>query len=387
MVDRRSLWLLLPRPVRALPADLGCTLVVTLLVNVAVFAPVVRETPLRIPLGLLFVLFIPGYVFIAALFPEAGERASGDERAGSTPDEKGVWGEQVDESRENDVSDGDGTGLFSDAPSRSGIDGIERVALAFGLSIAITPLIGLALNFTPWGIRLAPIMVATTGFTLAVTAIAAIRRWDLPPEDRFRVPYREWYESGRTELLEPESRTDGLLNALLVLSIVLALGTVTFAIVVPPQGEEFSAVYILTEDDGELVADGYPTDLSAGESAEIVLGVDNHEHRTVDYTVVVLEQETDQVPNESGIVDESNESVLNETVVTNQRELDRFETRLEHNESWHHAHSVEPSLTGENVRIVWLLYPDGGVPSEPTMETTDYSVHLWVNIDESAEQN
>jgi len=32
-----------------------------------------------------------------------------------------------------------------------GIDGIERVALSFGLSIAIVPLIGLVLNFTPWG--------------------------------------------------------------------------------------------------------------------------------------------------------------------------------------------------------------------------------------------
>jgi len=36
--------------------------------------------------------------------------------------------------------------------SREGIDdGIERVALSFGLSIAIVPLIGLVLNFTPWG--------------------------------------------------------------------------------------------------------------------------------------------------------------------------------------------------------------------------------------------
>ncbi len=116
--------------------------------------------------------------------------------------------------------------------SREGIDGIERVALSFGLSIAIVPLIGLALNFTPWGIRLVPIMIATTGFTLRGghrddTALASATGGPV-----FR-PYREWYETGRSEMLEPESRADGLLNVLLVLSILLAVGSVTFAAVVP----------------------------------------------------------------------------------------------------------------------------------------------------------
>ncbi|MDZ7730417.1 MAG: DUF1616 domain-containing protein [Natrialbaceae archaeon] len=59
----------------------------------------------------------------------------------------------------------------------------------------------------------------------------------------------------------------------------------------PPDGEAFSAIYILTEDDnGELVAAGYPTEMNLGESQEIVVGIDNNEHRQVDYTVVVLEQ-------------------------------------------------------------------------------------------------
>ncbi|MDZ7730415.1 MAG: DUF1616 domain-containing protein [Natrialbaceae archaeon] len=95
--------------------------VLTVVVNLAVFVPGLSETPVRVPLGLAFLLFVPGYVFIAALFPEAGESPR---------------------------SDPDGT--------RSGIDGIERVALAFGLSIALTPLVGLALNFTPWGTRTRP---------------------------------------------------------------------------------------------------------------------------------------------------------------------------------------------------------------------------------------
>ncbi|TYL37864.1 hypothetical protein CV102_14120 [Natronococcus pandeyae] len=368
MDDRRSLRLLLPRPLRRLPADLTAMLAVTTLVNVAVFAPLLRETPLRVPLGLAFALFVPGYVFIAALFPEAGESPTAEQ--------------STDES--------DANGVFADTPFRSGIDGIERVALAFGLSIAIVPLIGLLLNFTPWGIRLTPIMVSLTAFTVVATAVAAHRRWELPADERFHVPYREWYGAGRAELFEPETRLDGALNVLLVCSIVLAVGVVGFAVVSPPQGEQFSAIYILTEDDdGELVADGYPTEFTQGESAEIVLGVDNHEHETTDYTVVVLEQETETVVNESatgppGGENETteNETTVNETVVTDQQELDRFETTLAHNESWHHTHDLEPTMVGEDIRIVWLLYPDGEVPEEPSIDDTEYHVHLWVDVDE-----
>ena len=71
------------------------------------------ENILRKVIGLPFILFFPGYSFISFLFPERRE-----------------------------------------------LDTIERVALSFGLSIAITPLIGLALNYTPFGIRLTPILLS-----------------------------------------------------------------------------------------------------------------------------------------------------------------------------------------------------------------------------------
>ncbi|WP_254807802.1 DUF1616 domain-containing protein [Natronosalvus amylolyticus] len=355
MVDRRALWLLLPEPVRRLPADLAAMLVVTALVNIAVFVPIIRDTPLRVPLGLLFVLFVPGYVFIAALFPEAGEPpADADSLEESTADD-----------------DADDASLF-ETHDRSGIDGIERVALSFGLSIAIVPLIGLVLNFTPWGIRLGPIMVAVTGFVLASTVVAAVRRWQLPADERFAVPYRTWYEQAHSEVFEPDTRLDGALNVLLALSILLAIGTVSFAILVPPDGEQFSAVYILTEDDdGEYVAANYPPELVHGEAADIVVGVDNNEHRTVEYSVVVVEQQI--------------EFEGNQTTVTDQRELAHFQPELAHNESWLHSHEISPTFTGEDIRVVWLLFPDGDVPDEPSMDDTDYSVHLWIDVLEAAE--
>jgi len=83
-------------------------------------------------LGSVFVLFLPGYVTVQALF--AGRRE---------------------------------------------LDDIERFALSVGLSLAITPLMGLLLNYTPWGIRLDPIALSLSIFTLGMATIATIRKYNL----------------------------------------------------------------------------------------------------------------------------------------------------------------------------------------------------------------
>jgi len=72
-MERDRWWLLLPEPVRRLPADLAATIGLTIITILVVILPVINETPLRVVFGLPFVLFLPGYAFIAALFPEAGE--------------------------------------------------------------------------------------------------------------------------------------------------------------------------------------------------------------------------------------------------------------------------------------------------------------------------
>src|SRR2546425_11716956 len=93
-------------------------------------------------LAILLVLFVPGYVLVAAIFP------------GSL------------------------------APGNAELDWIERIALSFGLSIAVVPLLGLVLNFTPFGIRFAPIVALIAVFTVGVGYVAYWRRMRLPPESR-----------------------------------------------------------------------------------------------------------------------------------------------------------------------------------------------------------
>jgi len=84
---------------------------------------------LRYVLGSIFVLFLPGYVTVEALYPS-----------------------------ERDLSP------------------LERLALSIGLSLAIVPLLGLLLNYTPWGIRLEPVVAALLAFVVAVGLAAAARK-------------------------------------------------------------------------------------------------------------------------------------------------------------------------------------------------------------------
>ena len=77
--------------------------------------------------GLVFVLFLPGYCLIKALF------------------------------------------------SSKELDNIERLALSVGLSLALVPLVGLLLNYTPWGIMVTPVTFCLLGLTLVFASAAVVR--------------------------------------------------------------------------------------------------------------------------------------------------------------------------------------------------------------------
>ncbi len=325
-----------PRSVRTLPADIKLIFVYLSVMCLAILLPGIRETPIRAGLGLPFVLFVPGYLFIAALFPE----------------------ETAD------------TGDDTDA-SQSGIDGIERVALSFGMSIAIVPLIGLVLNFTPFGIRLAPIMVSILLFCVVTAVVAANRRQALPEEERFSIDFWAYYEQIVDELYYPESQADKVLNILLVVSVLLAVGSVGYAVAVPKQGESFSELYLLTENpDGELVADNYPQELTTGEPATLTLGIGNNEHQQTSYTAVVTLQQVTLI-NES-----ANETRVR---VDSQERLQTYEVELPHNETRHITHEITADTPGDQQRLTYLLYKNSP-PANPTTENAYREVHLWVNV-------
>jgi len=89
----------------------------------------------RYVLGTIFVLWLPGYSFIKALFPTQVPIKT----------------------------------------SQKSLDTIERIALSLGMSLALVPIVGLLLNYTPWGIRLTPIVLSLLALTLIFATAAVIR--------------------------------------------------------------------------------------------------------------------------------------------------------------------------------------------------------------------
>ena len=58
------------------------------------------------------------------------------------------------------------------------IDNVERLALSIGLSLALVPIAGLLLNYTPWGIRTAPVTLSLLALTLVFASAAVVRDYE-----------------------------------------------------------------------------------------------------------------------------------------------------------------------------------------------------------------
>jgi len=248
---------------------------------------------LRIILGLPVVLFFPGYVLVLAIFPK-----------------------------------------------KEGMGGIERIALSFGLSIAVVPIIGLILNFTWWGITLESTLYSVASFIFVVSIIAVVRRKRLQERERF--------EFGFQLRLPPWSGSawDKVLSVVLVIAILGALGMLGYVIASPRVGEKFTEFYILGP--GEEATD-YPQEFNIGETYEVVLGIINHEHQEVSYLVEIRTAET--------LIGELGPVVL------------------EHDQEWEREVSFTLVKSGDNQKVEFLLYKQG-------QNEVYRSLHLWVNVKE-----
>jgi hypothetical protein len=88
-------------------------------------------------LGTIFLLFLPGFTLIKALFPA------------KMP---------IKTTSEN-------------------MDTIERTGLSFGLSLVLVPVVGLILNYTPWGIRLTPITLSLLASAIFFATAGILREY------------------------------------------------------------------------------------------------------------------------------------------------------------------------------------------------------------------
>ena len=325
------------------PADLTVMLLVTMATVAAVLIPAIEATPLPALLAAPFLLFVPGYAIVAALFPQGAEATSAGIEA--TTDALGPQ-------------------------DRARINETERVTLSFGVSLAVSSIIGLLLSATSIGVALEPVVLSVAGVSTIATLAASYRRAQLPESDRLVVPYREQIQSGGGVFSGHESRLDLALTIAAVVSVVLVVSSVGYAFAVPQQADSFTEFYLVTEqDDGELVADEYPTEFTLGESQPLVVGIGNHEHRTVEYSLVVELQEV---------------TVENDTVTVHDSEqLLQRQPTLSDGETVHEEVQITLETEGEQLRLAFMLFK-GAAPSDPTIDNAYRETHLWIDVSDDS---
>ena len=304
---------------KSIPPDLLASIILALATLVFVLTPL-SNLPVRIPLGLLMVLFVPGYTLIAALFPKKAD-----------------------------------------------LEGIERTALSFGLSIAVVPLIGLGLNYTPWGIRLTPVVVSLAIFTIGMAVAAHWRRMNLPLEERFSINFRETIGTWKREVLADEkSRLDKALTVILIITIIMSIAALVYVIVTPKQGEKFTEFYILGP--GGKAYD-YPTEVLAGNRSLVIVGVGNHEYQTVNYTMKIILNNTPWDNATAEKIAEYDYGGIYPVMSTN--------LTVEHNKTREMPIEYVLNHTGDLQKLEFLLYREGNF-------TSSYrDLHLWVNVSQN----
>ncbi|MBN2097992.1 MAG: DUF1616 domain-containing protein [Dehalococcoidia bacterium] len=267
---------------------LGIIILTALLTICIAFIP--SDIP-RIIVGLPFLLFFPGYTLLAALFPR-----------------------------------------------KEGLTGIERVALSFGLSLAVVPLIGLVLNYL-WEISVYPILVSVAVFVVAMCVLAYFRRRQLIPEQRF--------EPSINVRLPPfgrQSRVDRAFMAVLVVAMAAAVAGLAYVATHPGSEQEFTEFYLLGPSG---LAEDYPSEIVLGASAHVIVGVTNHEGQDITYQVRISLGGTD-LRTTDGIV-------------------------LHNGENWEDQVVLAPTKAGDNQKVEFLLYRDG--ESEAYQE-----LYLWIDV-------
>lgn len=114
-----------------LTVTIACLAIAILLIPVNLYS----WAYFRVALGLSLVLWLPGYSVTKALFP-----------------------------------------LQLRANTANGIDGIERVALSIGLSVALVPIVALILRYTPWGSDYLT-AISLFALTISLSTAALVREY------------------------------------------------------------------------------------------------------------------------------------------------------------------------------------------------------------------
>lgn len=214
---------------------LSGVLLVTLLF---IYSPYINSGVIRYVLSLATVLFVPGYMLIAAVYP-----------------------------------------------GKDSLGNMERLLLAVTFSIILVPMACFVLNYTIWGIRLDSTVAVITLLTGYFTVVAFLRRLALPKDRRLSLSL-EWLYGDVRKVLVPSSKstTDLLITAVLLLSIISVAAVTAYSAIGHRPVDRYTELF-LCDANGSL--GNYPTMLQSGQNSSIVVGISNFEGKDMVYNLVV----------------------------------------------------------------------------------------------------
>jgi uncharacterized membrane protein len=186
---------------------------------------------MRILFGLPFLLFIPGYSLVSALWVKKAE-----------------------------------------------LGGLERASLSLGLSIVVVPLAGLGLNYTPWGITLTSVVITLYCLIFLFVVVAWLRRSKLSTEERFVVNTNFFLDPIKT--ISPH---DKLMVLIVGILLIVGVGILSYMATHPPQ-ERYTELFLL---DANGSTDNYPSNLDVNENTSIIIGVVCHENKITSYNTAI----------------------------------------------------------------------------------------------------
>lgn len=302
---------------RTSTADLGVVVAAVALVVAVVASPLGAVRPVALVVGLPFVLLVPGYALVAAVFPGAGEAAP-------TPAATTSW--------------------------------LGRLGLSVGGSVVAVAVVGGVLDFTVWGFQRTAVVAGLCLFTLAAVAVAWYRRAQVPIDRRAGTDWASLVAGARAIILG-----DGPVGVALTLAVLLsAAGAVG---VVAQESTERGVVtefYVLGQDEsGELVAENYPSNVTVGEPMTVGIGLGATGSGPLAGSVVAS---LERVTREGDRVR-----------IRESRRLDQFNMTAPAGETVVRRHTVQPPVAGDRLRLTYRLYRQG--TDSPLRQ-----VHVWLTV-------
>lgn len=221
---------------------------------------------IRIFLGILFLLFFPGYLTTSVIWPMKFDESDSEE-------------EDYEETLEDDYANSNLNGK-----KEKSIDGPTRLALSVGLSLGITPVIAFifnemyVINENIFGLRLIPILLAIYFYIMLISGIAIWRREKLPKKKRLLFSF---------EIKAPFDKTiqDRVITTTLIVLIIISGSIGIYLYKYYHENEKYTEFYILGPD--KKISD-YPRNIYVNEEKIVFIGINNKEYKEVNYEIMIF---------------------------------------------------------------------------------------------------